>query len=218
MNKYKTIIFDLDGTLSNSKEGITKSIQYALASAGIEVEDVDSLEHFIGPPLDEELVRTYGMSKGEAQQLREVYRERYTPIGLYETHIYPGTEKMLAALKENGKTVALATSKPTEMAIEVLKYLNIHEYFDYIMGADMEGNRQSKEAVLLALLDEIKEEVNSTNAIMIGDTCFDVDGAKKVGLDTICVTYGFGDEQEMIEHGAIALVDSAEALEKILLD
>ncbi len=217
MSKYNIMIFDLDGTLSNSKEGITKSVQYALKSVGIEEENLDSLEHFIGPPLIDEFVRSYGMTIEEAAHLKEVYRERYLPIGIYETTIYPGTKEMLSTLKKAGKKLAIATSKPLEMAIEVLKYLEIYEYFDYVMGAETKGNRQSKEAVLNALIEESGLHINNDNAVMIGDTCFDVDGAKKVGLDTIGVSYGFGNSEEMLEHGAIAIVDSAKELEEYLL-
>ena len=217
MSKYNIMIFDLDGTLSNSKEGITKSVQYALKSVGIEEENLDSLEHFIGPPLIDEFVRSYGMTVEEAAHLKEVYRERYLPIGIYETTIYPGTKEMLSTLKKAGKKLAIATSKPLEMAIEVLKYLEIYEYFDYVMGAETKGNRQSKEAVLNVLIEESGLHINNDNAVMIGDTCFDVDGAKKVGLDTIGVSYGFGNSKEMLEHGAIAIVDSAKELEEYLL-
>lgn len=217
MSKYNIMIFDLDGTLSNSKEGITKSVQYALKSVGIEEENLDSLEHFIGPPLIDEFVRSYGMTVEEAAHLKEVYRERYLPIGIYETTIYPGTKEMLSSLKKAGKKLAIATSKPLEMAIEVLKYLEIYEYFDYVMGAETKGNRQSKEAVLNVLIEESGLHINNDNAVMIGDTCFDVDGAKKVGLDTIGVSYGFGNSKEMLEHGAIAIVDSAKELEEYLL-
>ena len=103
------------------------------------------------------------------------------------------------------------------MAIEVLKYLEIYEYFDYVMGAETKENRQSKEAVLNVLIEESGLHINNDNAVMIGDTCFDVDGAKKVGLDTIGVSYGFGNSKEMLEHGAIAIVDSAKELEEYLL-
>ena len=136
MNNYDVIIFDLDGTLSNSKEGITKSVQYALSKFGIEEPDLDKLEHFIGPPLVDELMKSYDFTREQALEGVEFYRERYKPIGIYETEIYPGTEEMLEMLKGNGKYIALATSKPLPMAEEVLKYLKIYSYFDKVMGAD----------------------------------------------------------------------------------
>ena len=193
MNNYNVIIFDLDGTLSNSKEGITKSVQYALSKFGIEEPDLDKLEHFIGPPLVDEL------------------------IGIYETEIYPGTEEMLEMLKGNGKYIALATSKPLPMAKEVLKYLKIYSYFDKVMGAELKGPRQNKVDVLEALFDEMPDSITKKQCIMIGDTCFDIDGANTVGIDSIGVDYGFGDKDEMLAHGAKAIAYSATELCNMLL-
>lgn len=215
MKKYQVIIFDLDGTLSNSKEGITKSVQYALSRLGIQEEDINSLEHFIGPPLTEELIRTYDMSEEEAYKGLEYYRERYVPIGIYETEVYPGTEEMLKELKNSGKHIALATSKPQEMAEEVLRFLKIDQYFDTVMGAELHGPRQSKQSVLEALFDKL-ELKDKTKYIMIGDTCFDIDGAKAVGIESMGVSYGFGDKHEMLEHGAMSVVDRADEITRLL--
>lgn len=215
MKKYQVIIFDLDGTLSNSKEGITKSVQYALSRLGIKEEDLNSLEHFIGPPLTDELIRTYGMSEEDAQKGLEYYRERYVPVGIYETEIYPGTEEMFKELKRSGKIIALATSKPQEMAEEVLRFLKIKQYFDVVMGAELHGPRQSKQAVLEALFDKL-ELKDKSKYIMIGDTCFDIDGAKAVGIASMGVSYGFGDKNEMLEHGAMYVVDRADEITRLL--
>lgn len=217
MNNYKVIIFDLDGTLSNSKEGITKSVQYALDKLGVIEDDLESLKHFIGPPLKEEFMRTYGFSDEEAAKGTAYYRERYVPTGIYETNIYPGTEKMLEKLKRAGKYIAMATSKPQQMAEEVIRYLHIDNYFDAVMGADMNGPRQSKQAVLEALFDKI-EIKDKKQCIMIGDTCFDVDGAEKAGIKCIGVSYGFGSSEEMLKHGAIAIAEDTKELTEILLE
>lgn len=216
MKKYDVIIFDLDGTLSNSKEGITKSVQYALEKVGISESDLNKLEHFIGPPLKDELMKTYDMTEEAAMQSVADYRERYTPIGLYETESYPGTEYMLQKLKTKGKYIAMATSKPQEMAEEVLRYLKIDGYFDCVMGAELRGPRQSKQSVLEALFEKLPIK-DKNKYIMIGDTCFDVDGAKAVGVETIGVSFGFGDTNEMKEHGAIAIVDTMEELTELLV-
>jgi phosphoglycolate phosphatase len=209
MKDYEVVIFDLDGTLSNSKEGITKSVQYALSKLGIEENDLNNLEHFIGPPLADELIRTYGMSEEMAETGVAYYRERYVPVGLYETEIYSGVKQMLKALKSMGKYIAMATSKPQNMAEEVLRYLEIDEYFDMVMGAELHGPRQSKQLVLEALFEQL--EIKDKNKyIMIGDTCFDVDGAKAVGIDVLGVSYGFGNSEEMLEHGAMAIADNTE--------
>ena len=207
MNNYNVIIFDLDGTLSNSKEGITKSVQYALSKFGIEEPDLDKLEHFIGPPLVDELMKSYDFTRKQALEGVGFYRERYKPIGIYETEIYPGTEEMLEMLKGNGKYIALATSKPLPMAEEVLKYLKIYSYFDKVMGAELKGPRQSKVDVLEALFDEMPDSITKKQCIMIGDTCFDIDGANTVGID----------KDEMLAHGAKAIAYSAKELCNMLL-
>lgn len=207
MKKYDVIIFDLDGTLSNSKEGIIKSLQYALQQFGIEEPDENNLLHFIGPPLHSEVKKTYGFSDEEATKCVSLYRKRYTPIGLYETEIYPGTEHMLAELKNAGKVIALATSKPQEMAEEVLRHLGIEQYFEYVMGAELTGPRQSKTAVLSALIELLENEDKSL-FLMVGDTCFDIEGANNVGIDSIGVSYGFGNSGEMLNKGALAIAQT----------
>ena len=216
MKKYNVIIFDLDGTLSNSKEGITKSVQYALEKMCIIEKDLDQLEHFIGPPLKDEFLKTYDVTEETAEQGVAYYRERYVPKGLYETQLYPGTMKMLQNLKDKGKYIAMATSKPQEMAEEVLRYLKIDSFFDCVMGAQLHGPRQSKQAVLEALFEKIALK-DRNKYIMVGDTCFDVDGAAAVGIDAIGVSFGFGDVKEMKEHGAITIVDSMEELAQFLI-
>ena len=217
MKEYNVIIFDLDGTISDSGVGITKCVQYALKKLNIIEEDLEKLKHFVGPPLKDELIKTYGCSEEQAKQGVEFYRERYKPIGIYETEIYPGTEEMLEMLKGNGKYIALATSKPLPMAEEVLKYLKIYSYFDKVMGAELKGPRQSKVDVLEALFDEMPDSITKKQCIMIGDTCFDIDGANTVGIDSIGVDYGFGDKDEMLAHGAKAIAYSATELCNMLL-
>lgn len=215
MKYYDTVIFDLDGTLSNSKEGITKCVQYALSKVGIKEENLDSLEHFIGPPLYDEFIKTYGFSDEKSKEAVAYYRQRYEPEGIYEASLYDGVEEMLKNLKEEGKIIALATSKPIDMAKEVLRHFNIINYFDYIMGAQRVGPRQSKTAVLEALLGEMKDK-NRDKMVMVGDTCYDVEGAKNVGVDCIGVNYGFGTKEEMLKSGAMAVADTTEQLTDIL--
>lgn len=216
MKDYKVVIFDLDGTLSDSGEGITKCVQYAISKFGIEESDLTKLEHFVGPPLKEEFMKSYNFTDEQAAECVEKYRERYKPIGIYETAIYPGTEDMLKSLKENNKYIAMATSKPQPMAEEVLKFLKIDGYFDKVMGAELIGPRQSKEAVLNALFEEFPDNIKKSDCVMIGDTYFDVQGANAVGIDCIGVSYGYGDVKEMISLGAKKIVDSAKELDELL--
>lgn len=216
MNKYDVIIFDLDGTLSNSGVGITKSVQYALKKFHIIEENLDNLKHFVGPPMKEEMMKSYGFSEEQALEAVSAYRERYIPVGIYETSLYSGSIRLLDELKKSGKIIAMATSKPQSLAEKVTEYLEIDSYFDFLMGADMIGGKQKKEDVLRALL-EILPVKDKAKMLMVGDTIFDVEGAKIVGIDCIGVSYGYGDKKDMLESGAIGVVDTTEELlEKIL--
>ena len=215
MKKYKCVIFDLDGTLSDSKEGITKSVQYALKKVGIIEDNLNNLEHFVGPPMVEEYIRAYGMTKEKAFETLGYYRERYTPIGIYETKRYPGVKEILDAIKDNGCKIGMATSKPESMAVEVARYLEIFDYFDIICGADLKGPRQSKADVLNKLFEE--SDFEKEESILVGDTRFDIEGANKVGIDSIGVTWGTGTREEMLDEGAKEVFDSYESVIDYLL-
>ena len=215
MKDYKYIIFDLDGTLSDSKEGITKSVQYALGKVGIIENNLEDLEHFVGPPMVEQYIKTYGMTKDKAFETLGYYRERYTPIGIYETKTYPGVKETLDALKENDLKIGMATSKPEEMAIEVARFLEIEEYFDIICGADLKGPRQSKADVLNKLFE--KSDFEKEASILVGDTHYDIEGANEVGIDSIGVAWGIGTNEEMLDAGALDVFAGYESLIKFLL-
>ena len=210
LKDYKYIIFDLDGTLSDSKEGITKSVQYALGKVGIIEENLSDLEHFVGPPMVEQYMNSYGMSEEKAFETLKYYRERYTPIGIYETRRYPGVLEILKAIKSKGLKIGMATSKPEPMAEEVAKYLEINDYFDVICGADLHGPIQSKEAVLNKVFKVTGW--NQEESVLVGDTRYDVEGANKVGIDCVGVTWGTGTKEEMIDEGAIKTFDDYESV------
>lgn len=216
MKNYEVIIFDLDGTISDSKEGITKSVQYALEKKGIIEDNLDNLNHFIGPPLKAEFMRAYGFTEDEAMEAVALYRERYIPIGIYEATMYDNADTEIKRLKDAGKFIALATSKPQPLAETVIEHFGLTKYFDAIKGADMIGPIQTKDQVIGELLKE--HNIDKKQCVMIGDTCFDVDGAKKMGINTIGVSFGFGDAAEMKEHGALCVVDSFAELTKIILN
>ncbi len=213
--KYKNVIFDLDGTLSDSKEGITKSVQYALEKVGIIEENLENLEHFVGPPMVEQYMKVYGMSKDKAFETLGYYRERYTPIGIYETKAYPGILEILEKLKSEGVKIGMATSKPEGMAIEVAKFLEIDEYFDIICGADLKGPRQSKADVLNKVFEN--SNFNKEESVLIGDTKYDVEGANKIGIDCIGVNWGMGTEEEMLNEGAKKIINHYDELIEYLL-
>ena len=210
MKNYKYIIFDLDGTLSDSKEGITKSVQYALKKVGIIEDDLDNLNHFVGPPMVEEYMKSYGMSKEKAFETLDYYRERYVPTGIYETKIYPGIKEILEALKQNSFKMGMATSKPEGMAEEVAKYLEILDYFDIICGADLHGPIQSKASVLNKLFET--SDFKKEESVLIGDTKFDVEGANEVGIDSLGVSWGTGTKKEMLDRGALEIFDDYQSV------
>ena len=212
---YNYVLFDLDGTLTNSELGITKSVQHALRKFGIEVEDRTVLRPFIGPPLGESFQVFYGMSVEESEQAIKYYRERFSVKGLYENEVYPGVEKMLQVLKEGGKKLILATSKPEKFTMLILEHFDLLKYFDFVAGATMDGSRGEKADVIRYAL-ELSGIEDKSEVIMIGDRKFDILGAKENGLASMGVLYGFGDREELTEAGADYIVETAEDIVKIL--
>lgn len=211
----KAILFDLDGTLIDSFEGIAKSAQYALQQLGIREDNLENFRPFVGPPLVDSFQKWYGLTLEEAERAIELYRERYKPIGLLECSLYPGVEECICKLKEEGYLIGMASSKPEEFCRRILTHFGILELFDDIVGATFDRRIDTKEEVLLEVLrrwsDIPKEEM-----CLIGDTMFDLIGAKQIGIDCIAVSYGFGDAKEMKENGAIAICDSMSDLPKMI--
>ncbi|MBQ5602626.1 MAG: HAD hydrolase-like protein [Clostridia bacterium] len=214
--KYSHVLFDLDGTITEPFEGITKAVQYSLRKFGIEVDDLNELRSFIGPPLFESFRNFYGMSKEESVKAVEYYREYYVPTGIYECSVYPGVEEMLKKLSESPCKVILATSKPEPMAITVLSHFGLDKYFDLICGATLDESRTKKELVVAYALENTNVQ-DKSSAIMIGDRKFDVEGAAACGISTIGVTYGHGGLKELEEAGAIMTFDDAFSLTDYLL-
>lgn len=200
----KTILFDLDGTLVNSEEGITKCAQYALAAFGIEEPELKKLRFFIGPPLVDTFQERYGMSKENAIEATAKYRERYQPIGIYECKLYGGVEDILRNLKDRGYQIGLASSKPELLCREILKHFKIEPYFDEVVGATMDGKINSKIEVLEEAFRRMKL-TNRKEVVLIGDTRFDVLGAKEAGIDCIGVSFGFGTAEELKTYGAVCV-------------
>lgn len=214
---YKYILFDLDGTLTDPGLGITNSVMYALKKFNIEVADRSSLYKFIGPPLLDSFEKFYGMAKEESQKALEYYREYFKPHGLYENEVYEGIEELLKELKENGKTLIVATSKPEEFAKEILRHFQLDKYFEFIAGATMDEKRVKKADVIAYALESCGvADVDA--AIMIGDREHDVLGAKQVGLASIGVLYGYGDLEELENAGATYIAKTPEDILKIISD
>lgn len=211
----KAILFDLDGTLSNSKEGITKCVQYALKHFGIEEPDLDKLDVFIGPPLVDSFMKYYGFSEEKAREATAKYRERYSPIGVHETSMYPGSKECLEELKKQGYVIGMASSKPEHYCKIVLEDFGILEFFDDVVGATMDGRIDTKEEVLEEVFRRWSH-FGKDEICLIGDTMYDVEGANAHDIPCIAVTYGFGDVEEMRAGGAVAFVDNLMELPELL--
>lgn len=216
MKKFSYILFDLDGTLSDPKEGITKSFQYALAHFGIKVENLDELESVIGPPLKSSFMNFYQLKEEETIAAISKYRERFGKIGLYENEIYPGVKELLMELVDKGCQIAVASSKPTEYVEQICEYFQIKQYFHHIVGSFMDGRRVEKEEVIEEAIAQFGN-ISKDEIIMVGDRKFDVTGAHKRGLKAVGVTYGYGGRKELTEAGADFLVDSVQELKTLLL-
>lgn len=209
--EYKYLLFDLDGTLTDPKEGITKCFQYALESFGIHEPDADKLTWVIGPPLMESFAQGYGFTPEQAKQGTVKYRERYTPVGWKENVAYPGIARTLRRLREAGFVLATATSKPEEMARKILEHFGLLEYFSFAGGASSDSSRCKKEDVIRYVLDSLGVK-DCAEVLMVGDRKYDVEGAAKFGISCLGVLYGYGGREELLQAGAMALVEDTEEL------
>lgn len=215
--EYDYLLFDLDGTLTDPKEGITRCVQYALSSFGIEEENLDALLCFIGPPLRESFQKYYGMSEAEAEAATEKYRERFSTVGKFENRVLEGILPMLETLKNAGKTMALSTSKPWVFAEQILEKYGLAPYFSVVVGSELDGTRDAKDEVILETLRRLGLERGTQKAVMIGDRWHDICGAKKCGIDAIGVEFGYAEEGELWRAGAVAVANTVEELEQMLL-
>lgn len=215
MSKYKYILFDLDGTITEPFKGISGGIIYALNKFGAEVPDTSILRKFIGPPLRDSFRNFCGFTEEQAEKATAYYREYYGVKGLEENDIMPGMDEALKVLYDKGYKLYLATSKPEKFARIILDNLCLLKYFDIAAGASFDGSRDKKELVIEYLLEQIKEKYTDfhiNQAVMVGDRYFDIDGAKFFNMDSIGVTFGYGDCEELKEAGATYVVDTAEEL------
>lgn len=214
--KYQTVLFDLDGTLVDPKEGITKSVQFSLKKMGITVDTLQQLEAFIGPPLQLSFKELYGFSDGQADKAINYYRERYKPIGIYENTVYEGIIPLLQQLKSSGCQLAIATSKPTIFAEKIAEHYHFIQYFDCIVGSELDGTRTLKAEVIEEALRQLGNPKLST-CVMIGDRKYDMIGAQSNTMDCIGVTYGYGSELELKETNLTQIVHTVEELHNKLL-
>ena len=201
---YQNILFDLDGTLTNPGEGITNSVAYALKKWKIEVKDKRELYPFIGPPLMDSFQTYYQFSEEDSRQAVTYYREYFSEKGIYENEVYDGVREMLEELKGKKKSLILATSKPEEFALRILKHFELYDYFDFVAGASMDGARSRKGDVIQYALESCKI-VDLSSAIMVGDREYDIAGAKQAGMDSLGVLFGYGSYEELKKAGATYL-------------
>jgi len=210
-------LFDLDGTVTDPKEGITKSVQYALEYFGITVENLEDLTKFIGPPLWQSFGEYYGFNKEETKIAVEKYRERYLVTGIYENFVYPGIVTLFENLTADGKTLLVATSKPTVVAEMVISHFELDKYFSFIGGSELNGERSDKSEVIQYTLAQ--NNIKDLNrCVMVGDRKHDIIGAKKVGITGIGVLYGYGDYTELSEAKADYIVKDVDELSELLLN
>ena len=210
--KTKAILFDLDGTLTDSGEGIINCAILALEHFGLPIPSREDLRVFVGPPLSETFQK-FGVPADKVDEAIAVYRSRYIPIGKFENTPYPGIRELLETLQQHGHRLYVATSKPEGMSVDILEHFDLAKYFTRICGAAMDMSRNSKEAVIAYLLEECGE---AENMVMVGDTVFDIIGAKAHGIPGIGVSWGYGEVNDMKNAGAIAIACSTQELLQLL--
>ena len=199
---YQYLLFDLDGTLTNPKEGITKSVQYALRHFGIEVADPDTLTPYIGPPLIPSFMEFHGLTQEQALEALQVYRKRFESVGLFENEVLDGVPEMLCSLKQKGRYVAVASSKPEAYVRRILEHFDLLQFFDEVVGASMDEKLSAKKDIIGEALRRMGKSPGDQDVLMVGDRMHDVEGAKLCGLDSLGVYTGFAPEGELEEAGA----------------
>lgn len=219
MTKYKFLLFDLDGTLTDSEEGIINCVRYGLQSCGFNVPEYKTLRAFIGPPLVESYQNLCGLSYEDTQRAVLKYRERYSEKGIFENKVYDGIPKLLYDLKNAGYRLALATSKPEIFAKRILSHFGIADAFDAAAGSSIEREDETKaDMIRLAMKRLGLKEEDKAEVLMIGDRRHDILGAKECGVSVLGVQYGYAPKGELSEYGADIIAESVSELRAILLD
>lgn len=211
----KAVLFDFDGTLADSSEGIFKSLIYAFQCDGKPAPDGATLRKFIGPPIYDSFKTLFGYRDDKIDWMIEKYRERYREIGYLETKIYDGIPALLKALRENGFKIATASSKPTVFIEQILQEHGLYEYFDYVGGTQFDNISSDKSVILKNAMASLG--VTAQETVMVGDRLFDIRGAKGAGVPCIAVLYGFGSRAEFEEYGAEYIVETPAEIETLLL-
>ena len=214
---YQYLLFDLDGTLTNPKEGITKSVQYALHHFGIDVYDPYTLTSYIGPPLIPSFMEFHGLTQEQALEALQVDRQRFASVGRFENEVLEGVPEMLCALKQKGRFLAVASSKPEAYVIRILEHFDLLQYFDEVVGASMDEKRSAKKDVIEEALHRMGKAPGDRNVLMIGDRMHDIEGARLCGLDSLGVYTGFAADGELEAAGATYVFHSIRSMADFLL-
>ncbi|MGG2015448.1 HAD family hydrolase [Bacillus sp. S10(2024)] len=208
---YTTFLFDLDGTLTDPKEGIVNSIVYALRKMGIDEQDDNKLLSFIGPPIQHSFANIYGMNEKQVIDAVTYYREYFKTKGMFENHVYEHIPSVLQELKDAGKRLFVATSKPTVFAKQILEHFQMAHYFEEIVGSNLDGTRIAKAEIIQHILHTY-DNLEKEHVVMVGDREYDIIGARQVGIDSIGVMYGYGSKEELVTAGATHISKDVESL------
>lgn len=212
----KYVLMDLDGTITDPATGITKSVQYALSHFGIFVEDRTLLYPFIGPPLKESFMEYYHLTEEQATIAINKYREYFADKGIYENEVYDGMKMFLQTCYEQGKILLVATSKPTPFAEKILEHFHLKLYFKGVYGSNLDGSCSAKEEVIRYALSS-QQIKDTSKVVMIGDRKHDIEGAKRNGLNSIGVLYGYGSHEELAKAGANSVVNDIATLQQMIV-
>lgn len=215
MEKYQYILFDLDGTLTDSAEGIVNSVLHALEKKGIQEPDREKLLGFVGPPLADSFMKFYGMTREEAAEMTPLYREYFSVRGWQENSVYDGIPAVLAALQKQGKHLIVATSKPELFARRIIEHFSLDSYFELVCGSSLDGRITTKGQVINHVISQLGRE-HLDQMIMVGDREHDVIGARENGLCCIGVLYGYGSREELERAGAAAICPTVKELPEVL--
>lgn len=211
MRQFRTILFDFDGTIMDTSEGIYNSFDYALKSFGMELPGHDAYKKMVGPPLKYSFQTFFGFDEEKAELAMKRYREYYAPHGVYQASVYPGIHEMLRELKERGYKLCVATNKPERFAVELLERESLADFFDLIAGSDIGGTRGKKSEIVRFVLDSLGVEEPGT-CVMVGDRLYDAEGAALNGVPCVGVLWGFGSKEELIEAKCIATAGNTDEL------
>ena len=216
MSRFDYVIFDFDGTVADTGEGILKSLQYSFIAMGDPAPELSDLKKFIGPPVYYSYTHFYGISEDKVDLYVKKYRERYREKGIFESKVYPGLKELLVSLKEKNIKIGIASSKPESLIYSVSDYLGITEIFNVIVGVKSDNSKHSTKAGLITQAMDDMGATDKSKVLMVGDRCFDIDGAHESGVKCCGALWGYGDKEEFVEHKADFIIEKPEEIINII--